>query len=562
MSMANVVEIEPGTPLAARYVEVEVQLTAVAEEFGLNLHDKLPTQVYESQAASLLEDRAVPDLTPEELTVIDDAAVCWSVESATKQYRALQRSALFKDGIPSWTDIASFTIGEARSHVQDMSSSFDHLAGYEITKRSMTERSAADVATAMTCTFLEDSAGSRPTKVQPLKRVLEQAADLYVGLTELGTSAINSKAARTSVASSVEALESTKFEKFSDADRNRYDLFTKLLEAVSRSATKDFWHNFRDYDTGYSVVDIAGCVVTEITDFMKELTDDNVTELMRSPDTTDLAIRHLARQAAATGRYCFADAAADGLAVVNTGRRKFRYQTGALLFDRNESNDSSESTKQEIFNFYVPELRKLGVIQGGSFYDFRLAYEAAADLLDTMYSASEDDVTQFPTAQDFYLTIASYLGIGPFYNAVFGIGDLDESQKVGITDSLDELFIINMQDQDAVKGNCYGVDPELFYPSRGASVKPLRAICADCPTHIHERCETAGLSEKFGIWAGISERKRRATRKALKIVLVDDIEEGDGTTVVEPDFTPAEDVPEEDMVATLDDIEFPGSNVA
>lgn len=62
--------------------------------------------------------------------------------------------------------------------------------------------------------------------------------------------------------------------------------------------------------------------------------------------------------------------------------------------------------------------------------------------------------------------------------------------------------------------NCLGVDPDLFFPERGASSKEAKAVCRGCS--VAEFCLEYALAngEKFGIWGGESERSRRRIRRA------------------------------------------------
>ena len=54
------------------------------------------------------------------------------------------------------------------------------------------------------------------------------------------------------------------------------------------------------------------------------------------------------------------------------------------------------------------------------------------------------------------------------------------------------------------RANCLGVDPDLFFPERGASTKEAKGVCLEYAlTH----------GEKFGIWGGMSERERRRIRR-------------------------------------------------
>ena len=64
------------------------------------------------------------------------------------------------------------------------------------------------------------------------------------------------------------------------------------------------------------------------------------------------------------------------------------------------------------------------------------------------------------------------------------------------------------------KANCMGVDPDLFFPERGASTKEAKEVCRGCV--VREDCLEYALAngEKFGIWGGLSERERRRVRRA------------------------------------------------
>lgn len=61
--------------------------------------------------------------------------------------------------------------------------------------------------------------------------------------------------------------------------------------------------------------------------------------------------------------------------------------------------------------------------------------------------------------------------------------------------------------------NCLGVDPDLFFPERGASTREAKEVCRGCV--VREDCLEYALvnGEKFGIWGGMSERERRRIRR-------------------------------------------------
>lgn len=64
------------------------------------------------------------------------------------------------------------------------------------------------------------------------------------------------------------------------------------------------------------------------------------------------------------------------------------------------------------------------------------------------------------------------------------------------------------------QANCLGVDPDMFFPERGASTRDAKAVCRGCV--VRDECLEYALvnGEKFGIWGGLSERERRRLRRA------------------------------------------------
>lgn len=56
---------------------------------------------------------------------------------------------------------------------------------------------------------------------------------------------------------------------------------------------------------------------------------------------------------------------------------------------------------------------------------------------------------------------------------------------------------------------CRGVDPDLFFPQRGESLDPARAICATCPVRVDCLEEALARKEEFGVWGGMSTGERK-----------------------------------------------------
>lgn len=63
------------------------------------------------------------------------------------------------------------------------------------------------------------------------------------------------------------------------------------------------------------------------------------------------------------------------------------------------------------------------------------------------------------------------------------------------------------------QAECRGVDPDLFFPERGASTRESKQICQDCPVRVECLAYAIDNAEKFGIWGGRSERERRRMRR-------------------------------------------------
>ncbi|MHB8293804.1 MAG: WhiB family transcriptional regulator [Acidimicrobiales bacterium] len=63
------------------------------------------------------------------------------------------------------------------------------------------------------------------------------------------------------------------------------------------------------------------------------------------------------------------------------------------------------------------------------------------------------------------------------------------------------------------RANCAGVDPDLFYPERGASTREAKEVCRGCVVRVECLDYAIVNGEKFGIWGGMSERERRRVRR-------------------------------------------------
>ncbi len=66
------------------------------------------------------------------------------------------------------------------------------------------------------------------------------------------------------------------------------------------------------------------------------------------------------------------------------------------------------------------------------------------------------------------------------------------------------------------QANCLGVDPDLFFPERGASTREAKGVCRGCV--VREECLQFALAthQEFGVWGGTTEAERRTLRRRLR----------------------------------------------
>jgi WhiB family transcriptional regulator, redox-sensing transcriptional regulator len=63
------------------------------------------------------------------------------------------------------------------------------------------------------------------------------------------------------------------------------------------------------------------------------------------------------------------------------------------------------------------------------------------------------------------------------------------------------------------RANCRGVDPDLFFPERGASAEEAKAVCQGCAVRAECLEYALAAGENLGIWGGTNARQRRAIRR-------------------------------------------------
>ena len=67
------------------------------------------------------------------------------------------------------------------------------------------------------------------------------------------------------------------------------------------------------------------------------------------------------------------------------------------------------------------------------------------------------------------------------------------------------------------EANCLGADQDLFFPAKGGyggeKYREVREICDPCPVRGECLDHAVDFPELFGIWAGTTDRERRAIRR-------------------------------------------------
>ena len=76
-----------------------------------------------------------------------------------------------------------------------------------------------------------------------------------------------------------------------------------------------------------------------------------------------------------------------------------------------------------------------------------------------------------------------------------------------------QRFVGNGERRWQEEANCLGVDPDLFFPERGASTREAKGVCRGCEVRVECLEYALQHGEKFGIWGGLSERERRRVRR-------------------------------------------------
>jgi WhiB family redox-sensing transcriptional regulator len=86
-------------------------------------------------------------------------------------------------------------------------------------------------------------------------------------------------------------------------------------------------------------------------------------------------------------------------------------------------------------------------------------------------------------------------------------------------DSLWELLNLGTPEETAWMADalCAQTDPDAFFPERGESPRPAKAVCEVCPVRTECGAYALRRNERFGVWGGLSESDRRKLRRTERI---------------------------------------------
>lgn len=92
--------------------------------------------------------------------------------------------------------------------------------------------------------------------------------------------------------------------------------------------------------------------------------------------------------------------------------------------------------------------------------------------------------------------------------------EVNDVQRPPVTHP-DPDYLVELLPDWHLDAACRGMDPAIFFPERGKSIRKARAVCAQCPvqTECLDFAVETPLGDDFGIWGGTSERQRRPMRR-------------------------------------------------
>ncbi len=63
------------------------------------------------------------------------------------------------------------------------------------------------------------------------------------------------------------------------------------------------------------------------------------------------------------------------------------------------------------------------------------------------------------------------------------------------------------------RANCFGIDPDVFFPITEEDAGPALAFCTGCPIKIECLAWALRNGERYGVWGGLTEQQRRRLQR-------------------------------------------------
>ncbi|MCW1907725.1 MAG: WhiB family transcriptional regulator [Candidatus Saccharibacteria bacterium] len=470
------------------------------------------------QTAELLDGASIYDLAPEAMPVVATSAVGWCLDAAKKPAMMIGRE-LYEHPARDAADVIQFVTEGAIRHVQTLWHDPTTISGPIELQHRLVARSSARLATALTLTVLDEVVDDLPTVKPPkLANKLSAIGNLHAHLCEIAEGA---RPDVDQVTDDLNCLRLSTANGFSPEDRGRYEVYVGLLEPVIDMTSRVRDDRWRSFDFLTTTADFSRAATDRLFGFVHRLDEDESAQILRDPCLTSQAAGHICEQAIGDMSCLFLDSVPEIDSIINTGRIDYRITAAEAQHERAlyevPPNTDEYVSKSEVLHAYLPEVRKIGIMKGGLFAYHHEAAVVAATLLDSYYQASTTDRTVFPDFNDMMIEIARQTGLLVATEQGAAVAELSRAQRAATLDGLHKLYAAQVERQSTLQANCFGADTAVFFTKRGASQKVANHICEACPEDKYADCFEQGLSVKFGVWAGQSEKARRRIRKQRQL---------------------------------------------
>ena len=83
------------------------------------------------------------------------------------------------------------------------------------------------------------------------------------------------------------------------------------------------------------------------------------------------------------------------------------------------------------------------------------------------------------------------------------------TEGLGVSDDAMEELVEGYKKNWRHDAACAGMDMAIFFPERGHTSRPAKAVCATCPVIVPCGQFALATNQSFGVWGQMSEKDRR-----------------------------------------------------